>query len=135
MAKPSKGVLPNVWSFSYSSLFDQSLKDNIRVFPDLPAKIAKFIETKKDNPLSARFGKHDSIMTGPLGRLWHCHLRDDAVLIYALRGRTIHLIVVVSHSDIEGKRLKATATRLRNAGEMPEGLADRIIAGMERLLG
>jgi mRNA-degrading endonuclease YafQ of YafQ-DinJ toxin-antitoxin module len=102
----------------------------MRVFPDLPAKISKFVETKKDNPLMARFGKHDSRMIGTLAGLWHCHLRDDAVLIYCLKNKCIHLIAVVSHADIEGKRLRATAARFKNAGEMVEGLADRIIASV-----
>lgn len=59
-----------------------------------------------------RYGKHDGPMSGPLSHFLHCHLRDDAILIYKLKNRSIYLVCVVQHADIEGKRLKLTAKRV-----------------------
>lgn len=100
------------WTVARSDIFDASLDENTRVFPDLPAKLMKFLEVKGDNPLMRRYGKHDGPMTGKLKGFYHCHLRDDAVLIYKLERRTIFLVCIVAHADIEGKRLGMTSRRL-----------------------
>lgn len=102
------------WGVSQSPIFDATLTDHERVFPDLSEKLAKFISVKLPNPLAptARYGKHDSPMTGPLVGFFHCHLRDDAILIYRLRNRTVFLVAIVAHSEIEGKRAKLTGKKL-----------------------
>ncbi len=102
------------WGISRSPVFDDSLTNHERVFPDLNEKLAKFINVKLPNPIAptARYGKHDSPMTGPLVGFFHCHLRDDAILIYRLRNRTVYLVAIVSHSEIEGKRAKLTGKKL-----------------------
>ncbi len=124
------------WGVSFSSIFKQSLVDCAKVFPDIEAKVEKFFSVKLGNPLSSPYGKHDRPMTGPLAGLWHCHLRDDAVLIYRLKNHCIHLVMIVAHADIEGKRQRHTMQRLANVGELPEtrGLADRITVGVLPLL-
>ena len=108
------------WGITRGSLFDQSLLDNLRTFPNLPDKLNAFTDTKIQNPLSSRFGKHDSPMTGPLVGFWHCHLRDDAFLIYLLKNRCIHLVYIASHSEIKGKRAKLLKSRFKSSGELPE---------------
>jgi mRNA-degrading endonuclease YafQ of YafQ-DinJ toxin-antitoxin module len=100
------------WNISESSLFRDSLNRNSVVFRDLPQKLERFIEVKLDNPLSARYGKHDRPMTGPLTGFWHAHLRDDAILIYNFKDRCVNLVYVATHAEVEGKRCKMTATRL-----------------------
>lgn len=102
------------WGVSQSDMFEDSLKDNMIVFPDLREKLAKFVDVKCDNPLMARYGKHDRPFTGPLVGFWHCHLRDDAILIYNLKNRCVNLVAIVKHSDIEGKRAVKTGKRLRD---------------------
>lgn len=100
------------WAVARSDLFNDSLARQSVVFPDLGDKLNKFLETKKDDPINARYGKHDRRLTGDLAGFWHCHLRDDAILIYRLSGRTMTLVYVSAHAEIEGKRLKQTAKRL-----------------------
>lgn len=129
-APPSAAQPSGQWGVSRSSIFDQSLADNLRVFPDLADKLAKFVAVKADNPVAAKYGKHDRPLTGGLVGLWHCHLRDDAILIYRLRNRCLHLVYIATHAEVEGKRLKMTKTRLKSVGELPEGrigLAEAII--------
>lgn len=84
------------------------------VFPDLKDKLDKFLSIKRDDPVQNRYGKHDRRMVGDLAGFWHCHLRDDAVLIYQLHGRTMTLVYIAPHAEIEGKRLKQTAKRLHS---------------------
>lgn len=104
---------PKPWSVSRSSIFDESLAHHSRKFKDLPDKLAKFLQVKSDNPLQNRYGKHDGPFTGPpLLGFNHCHLRDDAVLIYHLANRCINLIVIVNHAEIEGKRMRQTANTI-----------------------
>lgn len=102
------------WGVVASPLFDNSLIETRRVFSDIEDKLEKFIDLKAPNPLdpSNRMGKHDSIMTGALAGYWHCHLRDDAILIYKLTKRCIHLISIVAHADIEGKKKYKYAKKL-----------------------
>ena len=70
------------WKISYSPVFLDSFERNQIVFNDLGTKLERFLTVKTQNPLSNRYGKHDRPMTGALTGFWHCHLRDDAVLIY-----------------------------------------------------
>lgn len=100
------------WGISRTDLFEPSLKNRMRVFPDLPEKLAKFIEVKMQNPVMARYGKHDSPFTGPLVGFWHCHLRDDAILIYNLKNRCVNLVMIVSHADIEKKAAVGIARKI-----------------------
>lgn len=100
------------WRVSYSPIFLESFERHLTVFRDLEAKIERFLDVKIENPISARCGKHDSAMTGDLVGYWHCHLRDDAVLIYNLANSCINLVYIASHAEIEGKRLKRTAAKL-----------------------
>lgn len=100
------------WTVTTTPLFEASLRAHLRVFPDLREKLAKFIDTKIANPLASRYGKHDRAFTGPLVGFNHCHLRDDAILIYNLKNRSINLVCIVSHSEIEGKRMKAVISRI-----------------------
>jgi mRNA-degrading endonuclease YafQ of YafQ-DinJ toxin-antitoxin module len=100
------------WAVERSDLFGESLAKMTITFPDLREKLDKFLEIKREDPIRARYGKHDRRMTGDLAGFWHCHLRDDAVLIYQLSGKTMTLIYIAPHAEIEGKRLKQTAKRL-----------------------
>jgi mRNA-degrading endonuclease YafQ of YafQ-DinJ toxin-antitoxin module len=99
--KPSA---PTEWGVLHSNMFEVSLREHMVVFPDLPEKLAKFLEVKMENPLTARYGKHDRPFTGPLVGFWHAHLRDDAILIYNLKNRCVHLVCICSHAEMEGKR-------------------------------
>lgn len=100
------------WGVSRTDIFDESLRDNLRTFPDLREKLAKFIEVKLADPLNAKYGKHDRPMTGPLVGFWHAHLRDDAILIYNLQNHCVNLVYIATHADIEGKRHARTVARL-----------------------
>ena len=102
----------SVWTVERSELFDDSLNRAATVFSDLRDKLDKFLVIKIDDPIQNRYGKHDRRMTGDLAGFWHCHLRDDAVLIYQLSGKTMTLVYIAPHAEIEGKRLKQTAKRL-----------------------
>ena len=100
------------WGVSVSPLFEETLKRHLRIFPDLREKLKKFTEVKLVEPLSGRYGKHDRPFTGPLVGFWHAHLRDDAIVIYNLKNRNINLIAIVSHAEIEGKRMAKTVKKL-----------------------
>lgn len=100
------------WAVSRTPIFDESLKRNTKIFPDLPQKLAKFIEVKKQNPFQNRYGKHDRPFTGPLIGFFHAHLRDDAILIYKLQNKSIVLVYICSHAEIEGNRHKQTIKML-----------------------
>lgn len=99
------------WTVSQSDTFADSMARIKITFPDIQDKLEKFIDVKIPNPLANRYGKHDGPMTGPLIGFFHCHLRDDALLIYRLVQRSIFLVSVVTHADTEGKRGK----NLRNS--------------------
>jgi len=81
-------------------------------FPDLREKLRKFLDTKIADPIQSKYGKHDRRMRGDLSGFHHCHLRDDAVLIYEITAKALKLVYVSAHAEIEGKRLKITARRL-----------------------
>ena len=104
----------STWTVERSELFDDSLSKIAITFPDVGERLDKFVETKKNDPLKTRYGKHDRRMIGDLAGFWHCHLRDDAVLIYSLGGKKMTLVYVAPHAEIEGKRLKQTAKRLHS---------------------
>jgi mRNA-degrading endonuclease YafQ of YafQ-DinJ toxin-antitoxin module len=91
------------------SKFEESLKQNEIIFPDLREKLKKFIEVKKSDPLNGRYGKHDSPFAKgtPLAGYMHCHLRDDAILIYTMKNRSINLLLICNHAAIDGSK-KAT---------------------------
>jgi mRNA-degrading endonuclease YafQ of YafQ-DinJ toxin-antitoxin module len=86
------------------------------VFHNIEDKLSRFIEVKKNNPLDRhnRYGKHDGPMSAALAGFHHCHLRDDAVLIYTMRKRNIILLEIVSHAEIAGKGAIKVAKRLRD---------------------
>lgn len=107
-----KVIQGSAWTIERSELFEDSLNRSKEVFPDIGGKLDKFLATKSQDPLQNRYGKHDRRMTGDLAGFWHCHLRDDAVLIYQLHGKTMTLVYIAPHAEIEGKRLKQTAKRL-----------------------
>jgi mRNA-degrading endonuclease YafQ of YafQ-DinJ toxin-antitoxin module len=111
--KNKGGNAPAAWGVSRSALFDETLREALRTFPDLREKLGKFTDLKLSDPLNARYGKHDRPCTGELVGFWHAHLRDDAILIYNLANRSINLVAVVTHAEIEGKRLKQTAKRIQ----------------------
>lgn len=100
------------WGITRTAIFDESLRDNLKEYPDLKERLLRFIEQKSPNPLQTRYGKHDRPFTGPLVGFAHCHLRPDAILIYTLANRCINLIMMCSHSEIEGKRMKSTRKKL-----------------------
>jgi mRNA-degrading endonuclease YafQ of YafQ-DinJ toxin-antitoxin module len=100
------------WSVEKSELFDDSFRRMQVIFTDLEEKLEKFIKAKVADPIYSKYGKHDRRMVGHLAGFHHCHLRDDAVLIYSLNQRTITLVCVTPHAEIEGKRLKMMARRL-----------------------
>lgn len=104
------------WKVVMSNIFDETLRHTRRIFPDIDEKLGKFVQTKLPNPLDPnnRYGKHDRPCTHELSGFMHCHLRDDAILIYSLANHALNLIAVVSHADIEGKRLKQTAKRMKS---------------------
>jgi mRNA-degrading endonuclease YafQ of YafQ-DinJ toxin-antitoxin module len=95
-------------------LFQETLKRHMVIFSDLPEKLKKFTAIKKDNPLTNRYGKHDGPFAhgSPLAGFWHCHLRDDAILIYNLKNRAINLVAIVAHAEIEGNRRKAVVKQI-----------------------
>lgn len=111
-SKPSKDTQNTTWTITKTDIFDESLARHSVVFPDLPEKLNKFAGLKRENPIRARYGKHDSPLSSRLVGFWHCHLRDDAVLIYNLVNRAINLVCIVSHAEIEGRRLGTMAERL-----------------------
>jgi mRNA-degrading endonuclease YafQ of YafQ-DinJ toxin-antitoxin module len=101
------------WGVLRSNILEPTLKEHLPTFPDLREKLVKFLEVKLQNPLTMRYGKHDRPFTGPLVGYSHCHLRDDAILIYTLKNHSINLICIVTHNEIEGKRVKAVVKRLK----------------------
>lgn len=126
--KPNTGSATLPWGISESAVFFDTFKTSLKIFADLETRLTQFIDRKKDNPLSSPYGKHDRPMTGMFAGFWHAHLRDDAIIIYLLKNRCIHLVCIVPHADLEGKRQKSTHTRLKSAGELPESLSSRIMA-------
>ncbi len=102
------------WAIERVPLFKETHDKARTVFPDIDSKLEKFIDLKLPNPIdpSRRFGKHDSPFSALLKGFWHCHLRDDAVLIYKLQDRKIKLIAVVPHADMERSRLRLLAKKL-----------------------
>ena len=110
--KPARESGP--WTAEYSPLFLDSLAATKRIFPDIGDKLAKFLEYKLQNPVGSPYGKHDKTMAGgsPLAGFRDCHLRDDAVLIYKLQGRSIFLIKIVSHAEMEGRKQMLLARQL-----------------------
>ena len=100
------------WGVAVTPLFTETLKRQRMVFRDLDDRLKKFVDFKLENPLTNRYGKHDRPFTGPLIGFSHCHLRDNAILIYSLKNHTVNLIAVVSHSEIEGKRVKSILQQL-----------------------
>ena len=104
------------WGVSKSSLFDASFSAMLPRVSDLRQRLARFLDIKLPNPLSptARVGKSDSPLKPPFQGLWHCHLAPDVILIYRLINRSIQLMLICQHADIEGKRMKVTARTLAN---------------------
>lgn len=102
------------FGLSKSPEFDESFKKHVKVFPDLGEKLKKFIDLKTNDPLNSKYGKHDGPFKSgtPLAGFSHCHLRDDAVLIYSLKNQTVNLILIVSHSEMEGKSTMKLAKRI-----------------------
>lgn len=107
-----KPVASGRWDTTRSSLFEDSLARNTVVFKDLPEKLERFIDIKLADPMHARYGKHDGPMSGPFKGFNHAHLRDDAIMIYTLKGRKLNLIYIATHAEVEGKRCARTAERL-----------------------
>lgn len=103
------------WKIVASDIFAESVAKTRRIFRDIDEKIVKFSEVKLANPIANKYGKHDGPMTPgtPLAGFLHCHLRDDAILIYRLGNRQIFLVCIVSHADIEGKRGNKLGKSLR----------------------
>ena len=114
MASPVGVQRTGLWSVEYAPCFEQSITDAQVIFPDIREKLKKFIDYKLANPVINTYGKHDKLMVPktPLAGFCGCHLRDDAVLIYRLKNRVIFLIKIVSHAEIEGKRLRLLAQQL-----------------------
>jgi len=101
------------WGITKTAFFDESFAAMLTKVPDLRDRLKKFIEVKSPNPMMNRFGKHDSPFTNDqLRGILHCHLAPDVILLYRLTNRTIQLMMVCQHADIEGKRLKQTIRRL-----------------------
>lgn len=103
---------PKEWGVSMTPLFQDTLKKNLAIYPDLRDKLQKFIDTKRKDPLRERYGKHDRPFTGPLVGFWHAHLRDDAIIVYNLKDRNINLVAIYSHAEIEGKRAARAAKQI-----------------------
>lgn len=101
----AKQQTPVTFGITRSSIFDESLKRNMKIFPDLADKLKKFLDLKVADPLNSRYGKHDGPFKPgtPLSGYMHCHLRDDAVLIYSLKNRNVNLLYICSHAEMEGK--------------------------------
>lgn len=107
-----------------SSQFMESLKRNSVIFPDLKEKLTKFIQVKKDDPLNGRYGKHDGPFSPgtPLSGYRHCHLRDDAILIYTMSGGSLNLYYICSHKEIEGKNTNKMSKALQGMTPQPASL-------------
>jgi mRNA-degrading endonuclease YafQ of YafQ-DinJ toxin-antitoxin module len=104
-----------------SNQFVPSLERNRTIFPDLSEKLIKFIQVKMNDPLNGRFGKHDSPFASgtPLAGFKHCHLRDDAILIYTMAGGCLNLYYICPHKEIEGKMTKKTSGLLQSMTPAP----------------
>lgn len=102
------------WGVSKTPLFDPSMQTMLPKVPDLRDRLQRFINIKLPNPIDphAKAGKHDRPFTHVLVGFWHTHLAPDAILIYRLINRTIQLVAVCQHADIEGRRLEQMAKKL-----------------------
>ncbi len=101
------------WGITKTALFDETFSSMLTKVPDLRERLKKFIEVKSPNPMMNRYGKNDGPFThSQLRGILHCHLAPDAILLYRLLNRTIQLMMVCQHADIEGRRLKQTIRRL-----------------------
>lgn len=102
------------WTVEETPFFEASVLATKKIFPDIGAKLHKFLEYKLQDPIRNPYGKHDKPFAGgsPLEGFRDCHLRDDAVLIYKLRGRAILLVKIISHAEMEGRKQLLLAKQL-----------------------
>lgn len=110
--KPPRDTSP--WGVEMSEIFQSSMDKAKLRYSDIYDHLDRFLILKTPDPVSGpRFGNNDGPFTGPLlSGFLHCHLREDAVLIYRLRDRKIFLIKVVSHSETEGRKQKILSKEL-----------------------
>ena len=92
--------------------FKASLDAMEKKYPDLLARLDRFIDVKVPNPLAAKYGKTDGPFSDYLRGFWHCHLAPDAILIYRLRNRTVELALICQHDDLSRKRIKTLDKQL-----------------------
>ena len=101
------------WPINVEPLFTETFQEMVGERANLEEKLTQFVAQKTPDPLSRRFGQYDRPFTGPaIKGFQHCHLAPNVVLIYTLSKRKINLIMVCSHSEVEGKRIKITAKRI-----------------------
>ncbi len=94
--------------FSKSSMFDASVANIFKKFPQIQEKVSAFIASKNSNPVMP-FGAKDKPFSGdgPIGRAFpkmrYTHLGHDAILFYTIEGRnptTIKLYGIFNHDEI-----------------------------------
>jgi mRNA-degrading endonuclease YafQ of YafQ-DinJ toxin-antitoxin module len=102
------------WGISRTNLFDTSLKAMLAKVPDLRDRLKRFIDIKIPNPIGSQalVGKHDRPFTAELAGFWHCHLAKDLILIYRLHARSVQLVLLCQHAEIEGRHLQTMSRKL-----------------------
>jgi mRNA-degrading endonuclease YafQ of YafQ-DinJ toxin-antitoxin module len=94
-----------------SNSFVESLAKTERTFPKIREQLLKFARVKRDDPINGKYSSQDYPYSGggPLAGYHHCHLRDDAILIYTIKNNCLNLLFLCAHADVEGKMLHRMA--------------------------
>jgi len=97
-----------------SNMFAASLTKTERTFPQIKDQLRKFAAVKRDDPINGKYSKQDYPYSGagPLAGYHHCHLRDDAILIYTIKNNCLNLLFMCSHAEVEGKMVPKMARLL-----------------------
>ena len=105
-------------------LFNETLADKTKTYPDLKSVVDAFVKSKTENPLAA-FGKSDKRFSGNgnligyVPKLAHAHLYHDLSIFYTLDGmnpRVLRLYGLFSHDD-SGTGTPANIKRQHNLGK------------------
>ena len=91
----------------FAPLFNETLADKSKTYPDLKQVVDAFVKAKTENPLAA-FGKSDKRFSGNgnligyVPKLAHAHLYHDLSIFYTLDGlnpRVLRVYGLFSHDD------------------------------------
>lgn len=106
-------------------LFLESFENHKKRVKNLPERLERFINFKKDNPFK-RYGKHDYPFTGPLQGYNHVHLADDTILVYKIKNDILKCLMIISHEEILGtNRAKQIKTKLDSITEQIKKFLDK----------